>query len=183
MRPNRLAPALALLLATAPVAAQQRAAAPVTTSEGAIRALVTQYDSAWRRRDVTTMGQLLAPTYLLFTSNGEVGTRGQTLEDLRSPGFVMGRLRRSEIAVRFTGAALAVVSSRWETEGTYGGAPFKQDQRCGLVWARVGAAWQIVSEHCIDIPIRRTWRERWDSLAADSARAARRSDTTAQPPE
>lgn len=162
-----------LLLTSAPLAAQQpkTAAAPAATAEGTIRALLVQYDSAWRRKDVAAMGQLLAPTYLFFTATGEVGTRSQNLADLGATGFRMGRLKRSEISVRFTGPTLAVVSSRWETEGLYDGAAFKQNQRCGLVWTRVGSAWQIVSEHCIDIPVRRTWREAWDKAAADSARA------------
>jgi len=160
-----------LLLAAAPGAAQQQKASPTVSAEATIRALITQYDSAWRRKDATAMADLLAPTYILFTSRGELGTRSQSLEDLRSVGFVMGRLRRSEIVVRLSGANVAVVSSRWETEGTYDGAPFKQDQRCGLVWNKAGPLWQIISEHCVDLPVQRTWRERWDSLAADSARA------------
>jgi len=173
--------AAVLLLATGSLAAQKPApaAAPTATSEAAIRALLVQYDSAWRQKDAVAMGELLAPTYLFFTSKGEVGTRSQNLADLRTTGFVMGRLKRSEVAVRFTGATLAVVSSRWETEGLYDGAAFKQNQRCGLVWTKSGSAWQIVSEHCIDIPVRRTRREIMDSLTADSvaadsaARAAR----------
>jgi ketosteroid isomerase-like protein len=167
---RRLTLTAVMLLTSAPLAAQQ-AKAPAATADGTIRALLVQYDSAWRRKDVAAMGQLLAPTYLFFTSTGEVGTRGQSLADLGATGFLMGRLKRSEISVRFTGPALAVVSSRWETEGLYDGAAFKQNQRCGLVWMKSGTAWQIVSEHCIDIPVRRTWREAWDKLAADSARA------------
>lgn len=169
MRFSRLT--AAFLLLTAPLAAQQKQAAPAISAEGTIRTLLTQYDSAWRRKDAAAMGALLAPTYLLFTATGDVGTRSQSLADLRSIGFVMGRLQRSEVVVRFTGTSLAVVSSRWRTEGTFAGAPFKLDQRCGLVWNKAGNAWQLVSEHCIDIPVRQTWRERWDSLAADSARA------------
>jgi ketosteroid isomerase-like protein len=167
-----LALAALLLLAAGALAAQTAAPgpAPSATAEGTIRALLVQYDSSWRRRDAVAMGALLAPTYVFFTPNGEMSGRGQSLADIRTTGFVMGRLRRSEISVRFTGAT-AVVSSRWETEGLYGGAAFKANQRCGLVWVKTGSSWQIVSEHCIDIPVRRTWRERMDSLAADSAAA------------
>jgi ketosteroid isomerase-like protein len=161
-----------ILLTSTPLAAQQaKPPAPAATAEGTIRELLVQYDSAWRRKNVAAMGELLAPTYLFFTSTGEVGTRSQSLADLGAAGFRMGRLRRSEIAVRFTGAALAVVSSRWETEGLYDGAAFKQNQRCGLVWTKSGGTWQIVSEHCIDIPVSRSWREAWEKAAADSARA------------
>jgi ketosteroid isomerase-like protein len=162
-----------LLLAAGRLAAQTAAKgwAPPATAEGTIRALLVQYDSSWRRRDAVAMGALLAPTYLFFTPNGEVGGRSQNLAEIRTTGFVMGRLRRSEISLRFTGAATAVVSSRWETEGLSGGAAFKLNQRCGLVWSRTGSSWQIISEHCIDIPRRRTRREIMDSLATDSAAA------------
>jgi uncharacterized protein (TIGR02246 family) len=173
---------LAVLLPLAlPLAAQQKAA-PAASAEGTIRALVSQYDSTWRQKDAARMSELLAPTYLFFTATGEVGSRASALADLRSQGFVMGRLQRSEMTVRFTGPGLAVVSSRWQTEGTADGAAFRQDQRCGLVWSKANGPWQLVSEHCINIPVRRTWRERWDSLAADSARAAD-GDSTAPPPE
>jgi len=162
-----------LLLTAHPLAAQTIAgrSPPAATAEGTIRALLVQYDSSWRRRDPAAMGALLAPTYILFSPDGEVGGRSQNLADIRTTGFVMGRLRRSEISVRFTGATTAVVSSRWETEGLYDGAAFKLNQRCGLVWVKTGSSWQIISEHCIDIPVRRTWRERMDSIAADSAAA------------
>lgn len=161
-----------LFLAAAPLAAQTVAGSPpAATAEGAIRALLVQYDSSWRRRDPVAMGALLAPTYIFFTSSGDVGGRSQNLADIRTTGFVMGRLKRSEISVRFTGATVAVVSSRWETEGLYDGAAFKLNQRCGLVWVKTAGSWQIISEHCIDIPVRRTRREIMDSLAADSAAA------------
>lgn len=164
----------ALLFLTArPLAAQAASAGspPAATAEGTIRALLVQYDSSWRRRDAAAMGALLAPTYVFFSPDGEVGGRSQNLAEIRTTGFVMGRLRRSEISVRFTGATTAVVSSRWETEGLSDGAAFKLNQRCGLVWSKAGGSWQIISEHCIDIPVRRTWREIMDSLAADSAAA------------
>jgi ketosteroid isomerase-like protein len=154
-----------LLLTTGPLAAQGAA-----TAEGTIRALLVQYDSTWRRRDAVGMGALLAPGYVFFSSDGDVSGRSRNLADIRTTGFVMGRLRRSEISVRFTGTT-AVVSSRWETEGLYDGSAFKLNQRCGLVWAKTGSSWQIISEHCIDIPVRRTRREVMDSLAADSAAA------------
>jgi ketosteroid isomerase-like protein len=170
----------ALLLAALPALAQQKSA-PAATGEGTIRALVAQYDSAWRRKDAAVMGSLLAPTYLFFTPRGELSDRTQSLADLRSIGFVMGRIRRTEVLVRFTGGTVAVVSSRWATEGTADGAAFKQDQRCGLVWNRTGSTWQLISEHCTDIPVRRTWRERWDSLAADSARAANPDADSSEP--
>ena len=143
-----------LLLTAHPLAAQTIAgrSPPAATAEGTIRALLVQYDSSWRRRDPAAMGALLAPTYVFFTPTGEVGGRGQNLAEIRTTGFVMGRLRRSEISVRFTGPTVAVVSSRWETEGLADGAAFKANQRCGLVWVRTGSSWQIVSEHCIDIP-------------------------------
>jgi ketosteroid isomerase-like protein len=162
-----------LLLAAGALPAQTAAPgpAPAATGEGTIRTLLVQYDSSWRRRDAAAMGALLAPTYLFFAPNGEVGSRSQNLTEIRTTGFVMGRLRRSEISVRFTGPTVAVVSSRWETEGLADGAAFKANQRCGLVWVRTGSSWQIASEHCIDIPVRRTWRERMDSIAADSAAA------------
>jgi hypothetical protein len=52
--------------------------------------------------------------------------------------------------VRITGP-VAVVSSRWRGQGSFRGAKFSDDQRCGQVWLRGDPAWQVLSEHCVDI--------------------------------
>jgi hypothetical protein len=142
----RLVSGLALTLTPiGPVQAQDESQ---TTAQ--IKALVAQYDSGWNRRDTSAVSRLLASRYQYFTSQGGISSRPETLAFLSSPDYVLKQAKRSEISVSPSGP-VAVVSSRWQGQGTYRGEAFKDDQRCGQTWLRTGRAWQLVSEHCVQI--------------------------------
>jgi Domain of unknown function (DUF4440) len=115
-----------------------------------VATLVAQYDSAWNRRDTITISRLLAPRYQYFTSRGGVSSRAETMGFLRAPDYVLERAKRSELSVSLSGP-VAVVSSRWQGQGTYRGEAFKDDQRCGQTWLRSAGAWRLLSEHCVQI--------------------------------
>ena len=113
-------------------------------------ALVAQYDSSWNRKDTVAVSRWLAPRYQYFTSLGAVRSRAPVLEFLGSPDYVLESAQRSEVVVTHSGP-VAVVSSRWQGHGTYQGNRFTDDQRCGQVWLETSRAWQVVSEHCVQI--------------------------------
>lgn len=136
---------LTVILAPYNAAAQGDARAPAH-----LAALVATYDSAWNRRDTITVGRLLAPRYRYFTSRGDVRARPEVMAFLADPAYVLADAKRSELVVTLSGA-VAVVSSRWQGHGTYQGERFVDDQRCGLVWQQTGRAWQLLSEHCVQI--------------------------------
>ena len=139
---------LALALgATVPVHAQVQGESPALVS---VAALVARYDSAWERRDTITVSRLLGPRYQYFTSRGGVSSRAETIVFLGAPDYQLRHAQRSEVAVALSGR-VAVVSSRWQGEGSYRGEAFKDDQRCGQTWMRTARAWQLVSEHCVQI--------------------------------
>lgn len=115
-----------------------------------LRALVARYDSAWNRRDTTAVGRLLAPQYQYFSSRGEVSGRAETIGFLSSSDYVLTYARRSELSITVSGP-VAVVSSRWQGHGSYRGEAFNDDQRCGQTWLRATRAWQLLSEHCVQI--------------------------------
>ncbi len=115
-----------------------------------VAALVARYDSAWNRKDTAAVGRLLAPRYQYFTSLGAVRSRAPVLEFAASPEYLLEHAERSEVRVTHAGP-VAVVSSRWKGHGTYQGRRFDDDQRCGQVWLRAAGAWQMVSEHCVQI--------------------------------
>jgi hypothetical protein len=148
MHISRLLAGLALALSAivplhAQVEGESRVAAHLAT-------LVARYDSAWNRRDTLTVSRLLAPRYQYFTSRGGVSSRAETMGFLNAPDYVLERAKRSELSVSLSGT-VAVVSSRWQGEGSYRGEAFKDDQRCGQTWVRTGRAWQLLSEHCVQI--------------------------------
>ena len=143
---SRLLPGLALTLsAIVPLHAQGES--PLTAQ---VEALVAQYDRAWNHRDTSAVGRLLAPRYRYFTSRGGVNSRAETMAFLSAPDYVLEQAKRSEVAVSVSGP-VAVVSSRWQGHGTYRGEAFKDDQRCGQTWLRSARAWQLLSEHCVQI--------------------------------
>ena len=111
---------------------------------------VARYDSAWSRRDTSAVSRLLAPEYQYFTSRGGVSSRAETMAMLSDPAYRLEHANRSEIAVSLSGP-VAVVSSRWQGQGTYRGQPFKDDQRCGQTWLLTDKTWRLVSEHCVQI--------------------------------
>lgn len=115
-----------------------------------VEALVARYDSAWNRRDTSAVSRLLAPRYQYFSSRGEVSGRVETIGFLSAPDYVLKQANRSEVAVSLSGP-VAVVSSRWQGQGTYRGEAFKDDQRCGQTWLRAARGWRLLSEHCVQI--------------------------------
>jgi hypothetical protein len=142
----RLSIALALwaLMQAAP------SAGAAQTDPPAIARLVARYDSAWNRRDSLTVNLLLAPNYQYFSSRGSVSTRAETMRFLSDPGYRLERADRSEVVVTLSGP-VAVVSSRWQGQGTYQDERFVDDQRCGQTWVRTGDTWQLLNEHCVQI--------------------------------
>jgi ketosteroid isomerase-like protein len=134
-----------------PMSSTLIAQSPSTDEE--IVSFIQTYDKAWNRKDVTAVERILADRYLYFTSTGAVSSRQRTLDMLRSPRYVLDSAERSEIEVYRTGNT-AIVSSRWKGNGTYDNEKFRDDQRCGIVLARAGRSWKVLSEHCTQIEVR-----------------------------
>lgn len=115
-----------------------------------VKALVALYDRAWNAHDTATVNRLLSRQYQYFTSKGDVNSKSDAITTLASPKYIIDRAARSEVTVRVSGPT-SIVSSRWKGAGTWEGEPFTDDQRCGQVWTRAGASWQVLSEHCVQI--------------------------------
>lgn len=120
------------------------------TYQPKLDAVVARYDSAWSRRDTTTVSQFLAPEYQYFTSKGGVSSRAETMAMLSDREYRLEHATRSEIVFSETDPVV-VVSSRWQGSGTYRGQRFKDDQRCGQTWLLRQWTWQLLSEHCVQI--------------------------------
>ena len=113
-------------------------------------AVLRKYDDAWNKKDVTTVDRMLAPEYVYFSSTGNLTSRQQTLELLKSPGYKLTFAERTEIKT-FRSGATVIVSSRWKGKGTYNDEEINDDQRCSLVFAKQRNSWQLLSEHCTQI--------------------------------
>ena len=113
-------------------------------------AVLREYDDAWNKKEVATVNRILAPEYVYFSSTGNLTSRQQTLELLKSPGYKLTFAERTEIKT-FRSGATVIVSSRWKGKGTYNDEEINDDQRCSLVLAREKNSWTILSEHCTQI--------------------------------
>jgi len=144
----RLSPLIALWALTAlPPETAAQSSAPAIEQ---LTQLVARYDRAWNGRDSLTVNELLAPNYQYFTSRGGISSRAETMKFLADPDYALERAHRSELAVTVSGM-VAVVSSRWQGQGSYRGERFVDDQRCGQTWVRNGRAWQLLNEPCATI--------------------------------
>lgn len=112
--------------------------------------LLAKYDTAWNKKDSATVANILAPGYIYFSSTGGITTRERTLEFLSSPKYILTSAARSEVKTYRTGDTV-IVSSRWIGKGTYDKEVIDDDQRCGLVFTKVGKQWKLISEHCAQI--------------------------------
>lgn len=108
------------------------------------------YDAAWNVKDTAGVRRSLAPAYRYFSSTGRVMTQSELLELLSGPEYRVDRAERTEVDVQRWGDA-AVVSSRWRGSGVYAGGTFDDDQRCSLVFVRLGPDWRLAAEHCTQI--------------------------------
>ena len=108
------------------------------------------YDEAWLEKDVAAVERALAPGYVYLSSTGEVWSRERTMAMLRSPSYDLTSASREEVEVRrYDGAA--IVTARWRGSGTDGGKPFRDDQRCSLVWVKGDREWQVALEQCTNV--------------------------------
>jgi ketosteroid isomerase-like protein len=115
----------------------------------AVLDILAKYDTAWNKKDSATVGNILAPGYIYFSSTGSITTRERTLEFLNSPKYILTSAQRSEVKTYRTGDTV-IVSSRWIGKGTYDKEEI-DDQRCGLVFTKIGKQWKLISEHCAQI--------------------------------
>jgi ketosteroid isomerase-like protein len=138
---------LAIALLLCPLAAYAQNVRPDTAG---VLAALRSYDAAWNVKDTAGVRRSLAPAYRYFSSTGEVMTQAEVLGLLSAPEYRVDRAERTDIAIQRWGDA-AVVSSRWKGSGVYAGGTFDDDQRCSLVFVRLGQAWRLAAEHCTQI--------------------------------
>ena len=112
--------------------------------------ILKRYDDAWNKKDAKTVGEVLAPDYLYFTSTGGHSTRRESLDFLVSPKYILPFVERSEIKA-FRHENTVIVSSRWKGQGSYDQGEINDDQRCGQVFVKDGKTWKLLSEHCVQI--------------------------------
>jgi ketosteroid isomerase-like protein len=110
---------------------------------------VEQLEDQWRQAqlagDVATMDKLLSDDYIGISMNGQVHTKAQQLERLRTRRVALTKLDLSEMKVKLIGS-IAIVTSRAEVEGTSDGVSVRGIYRYTRVYQRLpSGAWKITS--------------------------------------
>ncbi len=113
------------------------------------RAEISTLEAQWRRaqlaEDITTMDKLLADEFLGVTASGQVVTKAQQLDRMRTRKLDLTRLDVLDTKIKISGN-LAVVTSLAQLDGQADGAPFRGSFRYTRVYQRVGrGAWKITN--------------------------------------
>jgi ketosteroid isomerase-like protein len=154
---GRLQPVAAVVAATLLLGLPVRAMGPPRhhnrkQAHTQIEALEQQWRMAVLNNDVAGMDKLLSDDYLGITASGELVTKAQWLERMRTRNFMLTRLDASDVKIKLKGT-IAIVTSFAQVEGTSDGKPLTGSFRYTRVYQRLpSGAWNITSFEATHIP-------------------------------
>lgn len=120
------------------------------------RAEILTMEGEWRQaqlsEDIPAMDQLLADSFLGITASGQVVTKNQQLDRMRSRQLAITKLDMADTKIKISGN-LAVVTSLARLEGTANGSPLHGFFRYTRVYNRVqGVGWKITNFEATRVP-------------------------------
>jgi ketosteroid isomerase-like protein len=117
-----------------------------------VEALEEQWRQAQLSGDVATMDTLLSDDYIGISMTGQVNTKIQQLDRMRTRKFVLTRLDLGEMQVKLVGS-IAIVTSRAQVEGTNDGVAVQGTYRYTRVYQRLpSGGWKITSFEATRVP-------------------------------
>ena len=113
-------------------------------------------ESEWRQaqlsEDIPQMDQLLSDNFLGVTAGGQVVTKNQQLDRMRSRQIAISKLDMVDTKIKISGN-LAVVTSLARLDGTVNGSPLHGSFRYTRVYQRsVGVGWKITNFEATRVP-------------------------------
>ena len=124
---------------------------------GAIIALEAQWKKAALANDIEAMDRLLSDDYLGITANGQVVTKPQQLDRMRTHDFQITSLSVSDVKIKLISEHAAIVTSLAQVEGTNEGRPLHGEFRYTRVYQRIpNDGWKITSFEATHVPHRVT---------------------------
>lgn len=122
------------------------------TERAEILAMETEWRQAQLTGDTTAMDQLLADDFLGVTAAGQVVTKAQQLDRMRTRQIALAKMDMAQTKIKMSGN-LAVVTSVVMLEGTANGAPLHGEFRYTRVYQRTpGSGWKITSFEATRVP-------------------------------
>jgi ketosteroid isomerase-like protein len=118
-----------------------------------IEALEAQWKNAVLANDTEAMDRLLSDDYLGITASGQVVTKPQQLDRMRTHNFEITSLTVSDVKIKLISQRAAIVTSLAQVEGTNEGRPLHGSFRYTRVYQRVpNDGWRITSFEATHVP-------------------------------
>jgi ketosteroid isomerase-like protein len=123
------------------------------TMRDQIEALETQWKKAILANDTDAMDNLLSDDYLGITASGQVVTKPQQLDRMRTRNFALTSLEVSDVKIKLISQHAAIVTSLAQVEGTNEGHPMHGAFRYTRVYQRIpNDGWKITSFEATRVP-------------------------------
>lgn len=136
-----------------------------------VEALEEQWRKAQLASDVATMDKMLADDFVGISMSGQVNTKAQQLERIRTRKLVISKIELSDMKVKLKGA-VAIVTSQAEVEGTSEDGSVKGTYRYTRIYQReTNGDWKITNFEATRIHAPKTAGENSGArVPADAAR-------------
>jgi len=132
----------------------------------AVEALEEQWRKAQLAGDVATMDRMLSEDFIGISMSGQVNTKAQQLERVRTRKLVITKVQLSDMKVKLVGS-VAIVTSQADVEGTNEGASVKGKYRYTRVYQRLPSGdWKITSFEATRIQPPKSEREKTSRVPA-----------------
>jgi ketosteroid isomerase-like protein len=110
-----------------------------------VEALEEQWRKAQLAGDVTTMDKMLAEDFIGISMSGQVNTKAQQLDRVKTRRLVVTKIQLSDVKVKLVGS-VAIVTSQAEVEGTNESEAMHGQYRYTRIYQRLpGGEWKITS--------------------------------------
>jgi len=122
---------------------------PKTAKKPDFKRQVEQLEELWRvaqiNDDIAGMDRLLSDDYVGITMNGQVVTKTQQLDRMRTRQYTLTKIDLNDVKVKLIGTT-AIVTCQAEVEGTNEGTSIHGTYRYTRVYSRLpSGAWKITN--------------------------------------
>jgi ketosteroid isomerase-like protein len=125
-----------------------------------VELLEEEWRAAQLAGDAATMDRMLSDDYIGISVSGQVSTKAQQLDRVRSSKVVISKVDLSDMKVKLIGS-IAIVTSRADVEGINESGPLRGTFRYTRVYQRLpSGTWKITSFEATRIPSPKSNRDR-----------------------
>src|SRR5215471_9100316 len=114
-------------------------------SEQEVREMIEKYRTALLQRDIPALEQIWADDYVFVNAKGEVFSKAQRLDNLKSGATTFESINTEESLTVRVYQNSAVVTSRVTIKGQYSGQPASGQYRSTHVWIKASTGWHLVT--------------------------------------